>query len=1522
MKVRVAKRRRVPEILLSLPHEHHDNCHVSTKHHSNVEKKRESGQPAWRIAGIGDLNRREKELADLIMECWEETKPLVETLVTEMFPIGPVTSMALNDESQYDLNVHLVTGEYQERFREVLLDQYLDSGEYSMREFTKQLSKEYKRFKKVTKADDVLPSEAIMRFRFDRTSPTAEAYAVKSSASMVTDLADTNIAGVRSLVGRAFQEQRTYQQTATALTALLSEAVPLNSVSQRLGSVYGINANGLFPRYANAVANFAEQTALDLTERGITGSKALKIVQQRSDKYANKLRRSRAKMISRTEIMRANNAGRLHASDQASAKGLFDRDKAKRQWITAPQDACYICGPLNGVAVPYNESWYEGEPAFVHPNCRCTWLLIPNVPVYGVPTVSGDGTASNPFVWNFANQQNQSLAGIQTGGATASGAPDTIPDPKPMQSTAVTDEVAEVVDDVVPIPDEITDIDEYVDNFVWDDAGRKWADLDIDEQRYLTDTMIDVEVQKAVDEISTLSHFQGDQGYKLMTSPPTPPEVAEEIRRLQDEVQEALITLDSKRRLQGLQIQRETAEWTRDSGEVLGNVTQKGTRVTKSRKFSGRTIVDEIDFPDETIRGGDPVFKRIRDAESRGTMVTERQLRDRLQKRWAIRPEEMDGYVDDAIAKLNALGEAMEKEAVRRADDFVASQSAGRKTADEILEAKQTVQRQIDELADPELGGGLGSRNLEYDDRRSFVYDPENPAKVQHIQNEMEFDTNAINNWLNDTFPNGLDTEVVLVVDGKQTKGALRTFLSEEQVEGIRDLVDSFFLKDARASQLGHHLKVIDDLMAQGLVPQEAVTKWSSELIPALVKQADSRDIFKIKNKKYFVKDGAGKSEFYSDIKEVVSIKKKQRDFDVFMNLDEVAEAVPALDTFPPNASVERLESFLNDWIEYETKNPSGIDQRIGKPINAESLTELRDRLVGVRQKDSPRIQRIMERQSARANEVDIPDSTQYLYRREFKEVLDEAMDMYFTALDTPMDMLGTGRKWSSKGGALHTRRVDDILVKLHTDSLDELKKSGLMNYADELEELGDIDIDIDLIESLDGSKLFAQRHELAGYADADLTTFTELFDFDSLVLSEQKAVSDFKKVVRLVDPERYDVQIVSADMAVLRKQVLSEARETGQTFENVMFGRMTSDGNVIEGPISKDAGKTAWGTKKVQATGTELGPKGYQDMVAQQLDDAMELMPSKWTQRLEDSFTMDGADVYGKRARDGANRKVSGYNATTKKQIEQGVIRRRGIVLGTDANSSKAHWDRAYYSGFERNDDILFGLSEQRWLNQMIDLENSPFMIGDDVINAGGFINIQGTGMTTSTMAHELTHMMQHQNGTFLALERGWYRFKALDGPKVDPNDIRYQQRTMNDIMGINEYNRQTTGGKIAGFRSSEVGIEDEFINPYAGKTYNTSGAQVGTQRVRGDIGTYGDKASDVADLSIPKLESPLEATTMGTEAMFITKVDEAGNFVDTGYTPNALNIWEKGDGVFGGQSSVKSEDTANWIFGLFGGV
>ena len=684
MGIEVAKRKQVSKVRLSLPYDHdHSKCSVNPRKHTNV-KKRASGQPAWRIAGMADLNRRETRLASVIEDCWAILTTFTGDLVNETLAENPFALQATQG-SNYDLNVAVSVSSFQSEFTEILLEQYQDSGDYSMREFTKQLSKEYKRFNKSTSGfskaeDDILASRAVLELKFDRTSPTAMKYAKESSATMVSFLSNSETEAVRDLVGRAFSEQRTYQQTGTALTALLSEVVPQDQVSSRLASMYGVNANGLFPRYANAVANYAEKQAEALASQGITGSKALKTVQERSNRYANKLRRSRAKMIARTEIMQANNAGRLAAAQQAASKGLFDPTRAKRQWISAPQDSCYICNPLNGVAIDFNKSWIEGEPGFVHPNCRCTWLLLPNVPAYGVPSVSGDGTAGNPFVWNMG-RPNTSLTPATTG--TGTGTTETIPEPKPIQSTSVTDEVAELAEEAAeeaieqaPAPTvDVTDIDaqvtpanieEWADTFIWDDSGNTWMMLDEETQVYPVETMIDKELLSAVDEIRNMSHFIDDQGYRLAANAPR--EVAEEILRLQNEVQEALIQVDISRRMPTLQI------GNRSKREAANITTLKG-RTIDTGSLASNTVADV----------GDRFMISPKVVNARAARLADSYAENHI------------ALCEDAVIKIQKLGDVIEKEVVRRADE-IATGSGGTLTAAELSDIVQATKRSYDDL--------------------------------------------------------------------------------------------------------------------------------------------------------------------------------------------------------------------------------------------------------------------------------------------------------------------------------------------------------------------------------------------------------------------------------------------------------------------------------------------------------------------------------------------------------------------------------------------------------------------------------------------------------------------------------------------------------------------------------------------------------------------------------------------------------------------------------------------------------
>ena len=393
--VQVAKRRRPRRVRLSMPHRG-DPLAVKAPAHTNVEK-RERGDPAFRPAGQQRLNARERVFADLALAMLRNIPP------------GAIERYAVDqDDGALAMATALAVAPYEPLIAEALLEQFDESGIVASDEWRREISRAWARVGKEELPDWLSgvpdapkkPSRVALNYEFDRASPTATKWAKNEAASLVTDITYQQQKAMREVVTRAFTEGRTYGQTASALGQILQEVNPAGEVGQMLASQYAINANGLTPMYANAVARSTQGHAEALLAQGVTGTKALEAVQKKGQRYADKLRRSRAKMISRTEIMRASNQGRLEAANQAAKKGLIDPAAAMRQWISSPMDACPICTDLNGAIVPLNQSWYAGEPP-AHPNCRCTWLLVPNVNVQAPPMFSGAGTGDSPFKWSF-----------------------------------------------------------------------------------------------------------------------------------------------------------------------------------------------------------------------------------------------------------------------------------------------------------------------------------------------------------------------------------------------------------------------------------------------------------------------------------------------------------------------------------------------------------------------------------------------------------------------------------------------------------------------------------------------------------------------------------------------------------------------------------------------------------------------------------------------------------------------------------------------------------------------------------------------------------------------------------------------------------------------------------------------------------------------------------------------------------------------------------------------------------------
>ena len=84
-------------------------------------------------------------------------------------------------------------------------------------------------------------------------------------------------------------------------------------------------------------------------------------------------------MIARTEIQIAQNEGRQEGWNQAAEQGYVDAESQKMWIIAQDERTCPICIELDGEIVSWDGVFSSGDetPGRVHPNCRCTMVIIP-----------------------------------------------------------------------------------------------------------------------------------------------------------------------------------------------------------------------------------------------------------------------------------------------------------------------------------------------------------------------------------------------------------------------------------------------------------------------------------------------------------------------------------------------------------------------------------------------------------------------------------------------------------------------------------------------------------------------------------------------------------------------------------------------------------------------------------------------------------------------------------------------------------------------------------------------------------------------------------------------------------------------------------------------------------------------------------------------------------------------------------------------------------------------------------------
>lgn len=201
------------------------------------------------------------------------------------------------------------------------------------------------------------PPKVEFKMSFNKTNPNSLAFARRRAGELITSIDTLTRESIRRAIIDAFNEQLDYRATARRIK----------------------NVVGLHPRWADAVTKFEKDEFARLLKRGLKEEVARSQAMDRASRYSDSLKSKRATMIARTEIQIAQNEGRQEGWNQAAEQGYVDVESQKMWIIAQDERTCDICSELDGEIVPWNETFSSGDetPGRVHPNCRCTMVIIP-----------------------------------------------------------------------------------------------------------------------------------------------------------------------------------------------------------------------------------------------------------------------------------------------------------------------------------------------------------------------------------------------------------------------------------------------------------------------------------------------------------------------------------------------------------------------------------------------------------------------------------------------------------------------------------------------------------------------------------------------------------------------------------------------------------------------------------------------------------------------------------------------------------------------------------------------------------------------------------------------------------------------------------------------------------------------------------------------------------------------------------------------------------------------------------------
>ena len=366
-----------------------------------VPRKRVPGQPGLEPIGA-PLTPRERRLARTFNEALTMPPSVIaEFNLTDDVSFIPGNARQLGT----DLSPMRADGplspllEYLEPAREELATELLNQIDESGALFWNELMEQLERkpdptaINQIQKAATpktvtaVPPVGASFSVGFSTKTPAGKQWAENKSAQMITNIAEDTRANLQDIIGGTTGKGGR-QAMMNMLGEVLETAPSLGDLAE-FGERLAPSVAGLTLPQHNAVLNRGRTVFAEAVAAGKTTEQALEAVEREASKYGKKLRAHRTRVISRTEMMEASNQGKMVAARQAAEAGMFNPQRAGRQWITASFEVCSICEPLHGKVVAFeggafNAAYPRGgdwvvEPRDLppaHPNCRCTWTVV------------------------------------------------------------------------------------------------------------------------------------------------------------------------------------------------------------------------------------------------------------------------------------------------------------------------------------------------------------------------------------------------------------------------------------------------------------------------------------------------------------------------------------------------------------------------------------------------------------------------------------------------------------------------------------------------------------------------------------------------------------------------------------------------------------------------------------------------------------------------------------------------------------------------------------------------------------------------------------------------------------------------------------------------------------------------------------------------------------------------------------------------------------------------------------------